>query len=624
MRDQYQPLFHNAPSYPDPHAGSIANGPNINRPNAQSLTTASNRTGQATPPSDSWTELDDLRDFVENGWVQYSGLDGPTFLWNRLIPQVSKQDDSARVDAPVATLEQARTIMMTPIEWYLHGVGETTSSATPTAGGYDIPREDMPTFRKDSQALAGVKAVIGNAMMSSRWVEATRNLVLAARISAMFMSNIADRDDDGLRFLNGIIENIRIYFDALARYADPASSELALQLITDAACSESFKAWPKQRVELLSCCISFARWDDTRALAYDALSRATRAMRADGSQKDGDGVERGANRLLGAADGNTSPEVKNDADVAEGFEYEIDTDDGDGEGDEAQQDSDRNSAMDFDKAAEQADCDPLEQIERTLLYLHHDLLRMSGDNDAADMFLFEHRFDGPMADAYAARLIAKNRWRELLELSVMVMNDNPNQQLSMIPAQMVPYEWDSIRELALQELGRRRELRVLYRTRIIDAFSRDEVTNVQRLRAVSGKGWPEQVRLIVREYDDGRGRFVRNPAYEYLLVSERMGIEAWRYCQQFPKARSKLSRTIALVNPEHARKIVLGKINPDGTYCGELPARTVVYRGIAQTLQQYASVFGRAQAEQIARALVTHYPTRHTLASELEEFLDLE
>ena len=584
MRDHYQPAFqHSTSSQRARTKGSGSAGEHLH--------------------DDVLTELQDLRDFVESGWMQYSGLDGPTFLWNRLIPEISTQDDKTRVNAPVAPVEQARAMMMTPIEWYLHAVGSTTASATPTAGGYDIPRVDMPSFRMDSHALAVVNAVVGNALMSSRWVESTRNLALAARITAMFLSNIADRNDEALEFLKNLIQNIRIYFDALARNADPASAELALQIITDAACSESFQLNPAQMIELLSCCISFARWDDTRVLAYDALSRAAQAV-GSGSQ--------GGSSVPGGADGD---EDDYDPDGMDDTDDTGDADDGPDNPELRLYEDEAGDVFPYPEGHFRR------RFEQAVLFLNHDLLRMSGENEAADRFLMEHHDDEPMADAYAARLIAQDRWNDLLAFSETVLNDNPNQQLTMIPAQMVPYEWDSIREMALQALGRHRDLCGLYRSRIVEAYGREEIANVPRLRAASGADWPAQVRMIVREYDDGRGRFTRNPAYEHILITERMGTQAWRYCLQFPKARGKLAKTISLVNPERAKTIVLGRINPDGTYQGELPARTVVYQRIADTLERYASVFGMAQARQIARDMVAHYPRRRRLALELQEFL---
>ncbi len=42
-------------------------------------------------------------------------------------------------------------------------------------------------------------------------------------------------------------------------------------MVTDVACNEDFRINPMPMVELLSCCLSFAQWDDTRVFAYEAL-----------------------------------------------------------------------------------------------------------------------------------------------------------------------------------------------------------------------------------------------------------------------------------------------------------------------------------------------------------------
>ena len=560
---------------------------------------------ESSPNSDAKSDLEALRDFVVNGWLQYSGTEGPAFLWNRMIPQISIQDDHTRANSPVATLEQARSMMMTPIEWYLQAIGSTTASATPTAGGYDIPRVDMPTFRMETHALAGVNAVVGNALMSSRWVEGARNLALACHIASMFVGNIADRNDEGFNFLRNLIQSIRIYFDAIARNADPQSAEQALQMMTDVACSEDFRLNPMQMVELLSCCLSFAQWDDTRVLAYDALSRAEHAM------------EHGVPARGADADTDSDADDHEDDDLDDHYDDDyFDADDDNG--DEAMFEDEDGTPLAIPEGQLR------DRFRQSMLFLRHDLLRVSGEHDEADRFLQRHREMEPMADAYAARLISLNRWRELLEFSENIMAESANQQLTMIPADLVPYEWDSIREMALYALGRHHELQRLYRERIVEAYGREEIINVPRLRAISGNDWSHQVQQIVREYDDGRGRFTRNLAYEQMLINERLGIQAWRYCLQFPKARGKLAKTIALVNPDRAKSMVLGKINPNGTYQGPLPARTVVYKGMASTLERYAAIFGMAQASEIAQRIVTHYPTRRRLAVELQQFLDAE
>ena len=64
----------------------------------------------------------------------------------------------------------------------------------------------------------------------------------------------------------------------MARNADPQDGEKALRLITRVACNEDFQLNATQMVELLSCGLSFAQWDDTRMFAYDALNSALDTM----------------------------------------------------------------------------------------------------------------------------------------------------------------------------------------------------------------------------------------------------------------------------------------------------------------------------------------------------------
>ncbi|MCH4208805.1 hypothetical protein [Bifidobacterium sp.] len=542
-------------------------------------------------------ELDALREFVEESWPQCADNEGPTFLWSQLVEELANQADSARTNGPVAPADQARAIMTAPLQWYLRSVAPAVSEADPLADDYahslDAISQDamtldaLPTFHLETHALDGVQAVVGNAVMSRQWREAAENLALALTITTDFIGSIADREDEGFAFLKQLIQEVRVYFESLARQADPITAQGALQAITEAACNENFGLNPAQMVELLSCALPFAQWDDTRVLAYDTVHKADAVM---GRMVQEERQERhGQDNSMGEQD-RIEGQLR-DAD-GENIMY------------------------------------PLELVhlhyEQSMLFLRHDLLRLSGEYEAADRFLAEHHDMEPFADAYAARLITQERWQELLDFSETVMRDEPNQQLMIIPPDAAPYDWDSLREAALQGLHEGEELCELYRERIVDAYGSDEVVNVSRLRAVSGKSWPRQIDMIVKEYDDGREHFTRNMAYEHLLISERLGERAWRYSRQFPKARTKLAKTIALAKPDTARRIILGPIGMDGSYDGDMPARQAVYQRIAKSLMKYATVFSLSEARSIAYGLVRHYPARPKLAQALHALLETE
>ena len=185
-----------------------------------------------------------------------------------------------------------------------------------------------------------------------------------------------------------------------------------------------------------------------------------------------------------------------------------------------------------------------QQFEESIMFLRHDLMRVSGDAADADRFLVSHHESEAMADAYAARLIAAERWDELIGFIDMVERDRPNQYTVMFPEDLVAYEWESLREAAFEALGRWDELRAMYRERIVEAYDPSDLHTIAQLRAISGRDWAGQVRRIVTAYDDGSGRYARNPIYERLLVDERLSAEAERYCRTFPDARADLAAVL--------------------------------------------------------------------------------
>ena len=386
-------------------------------------------------------QLDDVVDFVNDSWLASTDFDGPTFLWNHMISDASAQDDDNRNNVPVAAPNEVADVIGLTMQWYFDSISSTVPTAERTEDGVSMPRNDMPTFRIDSQALSGVDAVVGNALMSTRWVDATTNLAKSVEMTARFVGNAADRDGEGFDYLKELIQNVRVYMDSVARNADPQDGEKALRLITRVACNEDFQLNATQMVELLSCGLSFAQWDDTRMFetAHD------------------DGVI-----AAEAATGST-------ADASELIK--------------------RTVAL----SAHQ-------QFEESIMFLRHDLMRVSGDAADADRFLVSHHESEAMADA------AAERWDELIGFIDMVERDRPNQYTVMFPEDLVAYEWESLREAAFEALGRWDELRAMYRERIVEAYDPSDLHTIAQLRAISGRDWAGQVRSIVTAYDDGSGR----------------------------------------------------------------------------------------------------------------------
>ena len=418
-------------------------------------------------------DADDLTDYVNNGWLSSNEFDGPTFLWNHMIREASREGSDQRNDVPVANLSDADTVINMPMQWYFDALASMVPTAERTDTGVEIPRIDMPTFSLDSQALSGVDAVVGNAVASTRWLDAVGNLAKAVEMTARFVGNVADRDNEGFDYLKDLIQTVRVYMDAVACNADPMTGEQALRMITQVACNEDFRLNAMQMVELLSCGLSFAQWDDTRMFAYDALNKGIATMSDFASS---------ASTLSNSADDSNSRDIQTDSQPVAQAKTDLSL----FEDDDSLSAEDLNNLAMLDPAllSEKEIAQAAQnRFDHAVQFLRHDLLRISGDIDEADRFLRDNHTSEPLADAYAARLIASERWQDLLNFVDLVERDTPNQTTVMFPEEVVPYEWETIREAALEALGRRDELIAMYQERLDDTYDPNTALNHLKLQA---------------------------------------------------------------------------------------------------------------------------------------------
>nr|WP_311371171.1 hypothetical protein [Bifidobacterium dentium] len=417
-------------------------------------------------------EVDDLIDYVNNGWLRTGEFDGPTFLWNHLIREASQKDAENRNNVPVAQLSDADNVISMPMQWYFDSIAAIVPTAERTDTGVEMPRMDMPTFHLDSQALSGVDAVVGNAVVSTRWLDAVGNLAKAVEMTARFVGNVADRDNEGFDYLKDLIQNVRVYMDAVACNADPMTGEQSLRMITQVACNDDFRLNAMQMVELLSCGLSFAQWDDTRMFAYDALNKAMSTMSEFAASAADTATDAESRKTSDSNESTPLAELKTDIDL-----FQMD------------------SSLSEEELKDLAMLDPAlltekeiaetaqNQFDHAVQFLRHDLMRISGDADEADRFLRDNHTSEPLADAYAARLIAAERWQDLLNFADLVQRDKPNQCTVMFPEEVVPYEWETIREAAYEALGRRDELIAMYQERLDDTYDPNTALNQMKLEA---------------------------------------------------------------------------------------------------------------------------------------------
>lgn len=506
-----------------------------------------------------YNELYDIEDFIGTSCLNNDDLHAPTFLWDSSICEESRDDDAERLGTPVAPADEAETVMTLSMQWYFDSLAAIVPGAQRTGDGIEMPLRDMPTFRIDSQALQGVSCVVGNAVASNHWLDAVNNLARALEITAEFLNNCADRDNEGLDFLKDTIMQVQVYMDSVARNASPDVAATALRRITDVACSKYFHLNATKMIELLSCTLSFACYDDTRVLAYESLERAVEYMRANLDEMDHFDTPSGSSHARDAGDGaspngsdphaQTAP-TDDIAQVNEQFEQmmaaEFNADDDLGivvPHADSDDEMALNLTLDPEAFNRRLHIYAREQFEQAVQFLRHDLLRISGDDAAADDLLRDHTDMEPLADMLALRLISTKRFHELLSLAIRIERERPNQQIMLFPETLVPYQWDSIREIALQGIDNRDELKRIYRERIIEAYDPSDTRALANLHALCSEAgdWDEQVRQIVKEYANGEGRYARNVIYEQMLIAEDMVEEAVEYVEHFPETKEDLA-----------------------------------------------------------------------------------
>ncbi len=73
----------------------------------------------------------------------------------------------------------------------------------------------------------------------------------------------------------------------------------------------------------------------------------------------------------------------------------------------------------------------------------------------------------------------------------------------MFPEDLVPYDWESLREIALQGLDERGQLQEIYRARVLGAFDMDELAALTNLRRLcDDRTWDEQSARIIGSCED--------------------------------------------------------------------------------------------------------------------------
>lgn len=503
-------------------------------------------------------ELESMREFLAGDEI-YAHDDGkevgPFLLWRPSHSKMMDQFDDLRSDWKLPDVEDAREVVARPMRWYAQAAIER--SIREHGGKEPQGPEDLEPFPAQSGAFSGLDAVIMQVRRSTQWAQGAALLAMCLEETTKLLDVANDVDGHAIAQFNSLVGETKAYMHSVAAHADMASAEQALNSIVQVCCTQEFMPNMGALVELLSCCLSYMQWEDRRIFGYDAIEQVRRYVHHFAAER---GVFDEGAPAAPLAD-EPWPDLRiYDGDDDEALDQAMDAYERIGAklaplrqpmacpscGDEHRF-TEHTPALAFAVWV---------RFHSLMRYVRHDVARLGGENAKADAFIMEGRFEEPYAEAYAAQLMKAERWEELLDFvdKVETYHDWGVQDPQFLFDQsLVPYGWDSLREIAWQALGNRRQLMKMYRERVVEAtsYNRFSYRSLQQLYGLRSGSWNAQVDMIVRDYNDGTGRPYRNKLYEFLMHEEGMSREAARYVLNFPAAEASLKGTI------------LGQYDPD-------------------------------------------------------------
>lgn len=565
------------------------------------------------------------------------------FFWsNRCIEYANHLTREGTSETLIPTREAGR-MMLGPMDAYhrRHGIHHHDDAIPFEHDG--MPYPDDPTL---DEALAGFHTVVDNALHSTDWENACLNLAVAAEALAAFTNSVEDERHELSNENDLLSSEIRCYMENVARYADSATASIALGEIAKAAYTPDIQFYdPVNAAMLLASAAAFARHDDKTMWSYDVVDTA---------------LERFSER--------------HDADLPH-----------------------------------EALLPSRHVLRRYMLMVAYDVRRLAGDDEGCDTLRREHPDHAPLALMRVVTLLDARQYREARDaaetfLATVTDRDQADAYImrnGLVPG-LLPHGWRTILECCAEGMDDAARLTDLYRGYIVAGNDKGDVAYVNRLRRLLRAGdatdmddststddttdarWHDEARRLARRcarnvaeritsqpemttVDDGirtiRRSSWRNPAYEKLIVDERLTDDALTYCVTIAYPPLPLLKTMAIGHPDKARETILETLPQSAlseddiaqiARTGEVPAGTPnraanrmddrkargignrravsgarrmsatrgTYRQILKQLRRYAAVFGETEARRIAGLIADRYPNRPALHEELRPFLD--
>ncbi|MDD6373661.1 MAG: hypothetical protein PUF97_04195 [Bifidobacteriaceae bacterium] len=238
----------------------------------------------------STTELVDIPHEMYDGLIRAivekhdtSGIDGDgadsfTLIWT---------NEWTIMPAPLAPADSVRLFTKTKVERLLKE--SLTEFTTPAQGQSkeDKAEELRKTpIDKDScdKLFTGVHQVLENALRSTDWEAATRNICTVIRFMADATQIFNDSKDVARSHAHALLMPVTRYMSFMSEEASPDVSGSALGQLTKLATNDLVMHVFSGGIPLFSCALPFARWDDTSMWAYEAMDTADKAIGTDVSE----------------------------------------------------------------------------------------------------------------------------------------------------------------------------------------------------------------------------------------------------------------------------------------------------------------------------------------------------
>lgn len=476
-----------------------------------------------------------------------------------------------------------------------------------------------------AEVLDRVYLVSGNALQSTNYVSACHTLAFCVQSLCAFRGVVPKGHQALDGFINSLITRVCWYMDIVAQYADSATAGRALSEITSIAREPDMQfGSTTEAVLLMSSALAFARYDDKRMWAYDAIETAL-------------------------------------SEWHERHDHELD-----------------------DTQAKQR-----RSMRQALNIIAYDMYQLSDDEDGCRALWEANQYDGSLTLAHAALQMRRQQFqlaRQTIERFLRAYGDvtraDQNARYTVMFDERLTHGWHTLLEGCAEGLNDVDALVDIYWYYIVSCNDKRDIPYLGKLRRLLESLGPfdgsedtqvdsphsehdakeigdtgvwtrivpdlaydcarnvsERITTTERMMSEDGGythhsRW-RNPAYEQLIVNERLSDDALVYCATISYPPLPLLQTMAIDHADVARRIILDAMPVGAVPIGAVPgkrnrfsrygitmnmplsSRRAVYRQIAKQLRRYETVFTHDEARELAHAIVDQYPNRPALRQEL-------